>query len=152
MISFKDLETPPVHGLNPIASGVFHEFEKALPSTCRVFDDSPMSIPRVGLGKLVVGDVRDGSAKGDDVPSVDCSTPVVDGGFCGVSKVSVGAGKEDTRAARGKVGEEVTLGMEDVSPLEKPKGFCLTGFHFGSSSLLCLRGAGLSRVLGRMTL
>ncbi|GAA0156956.1 hypothetical protein LIER_14322 [Lithospermum erythrorhizon] len=80
---FKDLETPPVHGLNPMASAVFHELEKALPSTSRVFDDSPLSTPRAGLGKLVEGDVSDGLAKGFDVPCVDYSTPVVDGGCCG---------------------------------------------------------------------
>ncbi|GAA0183637.1 hypothetical protein LIER_42438 [Lithospermum erythrorhizon] len=161
---FKDFETPTVHDLNPIASAVFHEFKKALPRTSNVFDDFPMSTPRAGLGKLVEGDVRDGSAKGDDVPSVDCSTPVVDGGYCGVSKVNFGAGKEDPRAARGKekkangrkgfrapifeaigpkghpnrspltclefvkVGEEVTLDVEDVTPLEEPKGFCLAGY------------------------
>ncbi|GAA0149187.1 hypothetical protein LIER_08428 [Lithospermum erythrorhizon] len=164
---FKDLEILSVHGLNRIASAVFHELEKAFPRTSRVFDDSPMSTHKAGLGKLVEGDVRDGSAKGDDVPSVDCSTPVVDGGCCGVSNVNFGVGKEDQRSARGKVkkaegrkgfrapileaigpkgysnrspltrlefvkvGEEVTLGVEDVAPLDEPKGFCLAGYFSG---------------------
>ncbi|GAA0167941.1 hypothetical protein LIER_22775 [Lithospermum erythrorhizon] len=135
---FKDLETPPVHFLNPTVSVVFHELEEALLRTSRVFDDSPISTPRVGLGKLVEGDVRDGSAMGDVIPSVDCSTPVVDEGCCGVAKVSVGAGKDDLRAARGKgkegVEEEVTLGMEDVEPLEDPKGFCLARYFSGRFS------------------
>ncbi|KAG9139096.1 hypothetical protein Leryth_020785 [Lithospermum erythrorhizon] len=99
---FKDLETPPVHGLNP--------------STSRVFDDSLLCTPRAGLGKLVEGDVRDGSAKGNDVPSVDCSTPVVDMGCCVVLR---GGGY---------------LGRGDVAPMEEPKGFCLAGYFSGRFS------------------
>ncbi|GAA0148994.1 hypothetical protein LIER_08282 [Lithospermum erythrorhizon] len=192
---FKDLKTPPVHDLNPIASAVFQELEKALPSASRVFEDSPLSTPRAGLGNLVEGDVRDGSAKGDDVPSVDCSTPVVDGGCCGGSKDSVGLARGKGKKDKGrKIGEEVTFGVEDVVPMKEPEGFCLTAyffgrflglnavhqlkdswkvkckvilhekgwvvfrfdsdtdrFHFRSSSLFCLRGAGLSRALGRLT-
>ncbi|GAA0180972.1 hypothetical protein LIER_42270 [Lithospermum erythrorhizon] len=137
---FKDLETPPVQGLNPIASSVYHELEKVLPSTSRGFDGSPMSTPMAGLGKLVEGDV------------------------------SVGAGKEDLRGSRGKwkkargkkgywapvfdaigpkghpnlsllvrlehvkVGEVVTLDIEDVAHVEKPKGFCLAGYFSGKFS------------------
>ncbi|GAA0152273.1 hypothetical protein LIER_10792 [Lithospermum erythrorhizon] len=61
-----------------------------------------MSTPMAGLGELVKRDVCHVSTMRDDVPSMDFSTPVVDGGYGGGSKVVVGDGEEVPKTASSK--------------------------------------------------